>query len=68
MEIKTSIKIIIQTYIQVISNVKHFWFSEVDIRKEGFRMNHLYRVASQCVTRDRCSKTYEQQAAPADKL
>ena len=57
MEIKTSIKIITVTYIQVISHVKHFWFTEVDIHKKGFHMNHLVRVASQCVTQDRCGKT-----------
>ena len=62
MEIKTLIKIITVTYIQVISHVKHFWFTEVDIRKKVVHLNHLF-VAVQCVTHDRCHKTYEQQAA-----
>lgn len=53
MEIKTLIKIITVTYIQVISHVKHFWLTEVDIRKKAVHLNHLF-VAVQYVTQDRC--------------
>lgn len=60
MEIKTSIKIIMVTYVQVMSHVKHFWFTEVDIRKKVVHLNHLF-VAGHCVTQDRYDKTYEQQ-------
>lgn len=62
MEINTSTKIIkTVTYVQVISHVKYFWFTEVDIRKKVIHLNHLF-VVGQCVAQDRYDKTYEQQA------